>query len=159
MQVTSSSNARTRRRLLDRQQASDPDVTRRVARIVAGVRRRGDAALGDYVRRLDGWSGPLEVPPDEIRRAAASVPPAVRRAIKAAARHIRRIAKRQVPQGWKVSTAPGVVVEQRVTPLGRVGCYVPGGRYPLPSSLLMTAIPARVAGVTEVVAEIGRAHV
>ncbi len=152
MKVTSSSNARTRRQLLDRQQASDPAVAGRVARIVAGVRRRGDAALGDYVRTLDGWSGPLEVPPDEIRRVAAGVPPAVRRAIKVAARRIRRIAKRQVPQGWKVATAPGVVVEQRVTPLGRVGCYVPGGRYPLPSSLLMTAIPARVAGVDEVIA-------
>jgi histidinol dehydrogenase len=57
-----------------------------------------------------------------------------------------------VPQGWKVSTAPGVTIDARVLPLERVGCYVPGGRYPLPSSLLMTAIPARVAGVREVIA-------
>ena len=67
-----------------------------------------------------------------------------------AARHIRRVAKTQVPRGSKL-VAPGVKVEQRVAPLERVGCYVPGGRYPLPSSLLMTAVPARVAGVPEVI--------
>jgi histidinol dehydrogenase len=69
-----------------------------------------------------------------------------------AARHIRRVARRQIPRAWSVSPTPGVRIEQRVLPLDRVGCYVPGGRYPLPSSLLMTAIPARVAGVREVVA-------
>lgn len=152
MQVTSSSNARVRRRLTARRQAADLAVARRVARIVGGVRRRGDDALRAYVRRLDGWSGPIETPAEEIRRLAADVTPAVGRAIRVAARQIRRVAKRQVPPAWQVSTAPGVVVEQRVTPLRRVGCYVPGGRYPLPSSLLMTAIPARVAGVAEVVA-------
>jgi histidinol dehydrogenase len=76
----------------------------------------------------------------------------VRAAIRAAARSIRRVARRQVPRGWRARVAPGVVVEQRVIPLDRVGCYVPGGRYPLPSSLLMTAIPAAAAGVREIVA-------
>ena len=65
--------------------------------------------------------------------------------------HIATVARRQRPRGWTVRTSSGVSVEQRVTPLDRVGCYVPGGRYPLPSSLLMTAIPARVAGVTDVI--------
>lgn len=152
MRILSSSSARTRRRLTDRRPAADLDVARRVARIVVGVRRRGDAALLEYARRFDGLTGPIEVPAAEIRRTAAETPPAVRRAIRTAARRIRRIAKRQVPREWRVSTVPGVVVEQRVTPLGRVGCCVPGGRYPLPSSLLMTAIPARAAGVDEVVA-------
>jgi histidinol dehydrogenase len=61
------------------------------------------------------------------------------------------VARRQVPRGWRVRVAPGVTVQQRVIPLDRVGCYVPGGRYPLPSSLLMTAIPARAAGVRDVI--------
>jgi histidinol dehydrogenase len=76
----------------------------------------------------------------------------VRAAISLAARHIRRVAEKQVPREWAVSPIPGVRIQQRVRPLDRVACYVPGGRYPLPSSLLMTAIPARVAGVPEIVA-------
>jgi histidinol dehydrogenase len=87
-----------------------------------------------------------------MKRLAKSVAPAVRDAIRLAARNIRTVARKQVPNGWRVRTMPGVMVEQRVTPLDRAGCYVPGGRYPLPSSLLMTAIPARVAGVREVIA-------
>jgi histidinol dehydrogenase len=71
----------------------------------------------------------------------------VREAIRTAAKNIRSVAKRQVPRGWKTRVRDGVTVEQRVVPLDRVGCYVPGGRYPLPSSLLMTAIPAAAAGV------------
>jgi histidinol dehydrogenase len=80
------------------------------------------------------------------------VPAPVRAALRAAATHIRSVAARQVPRGWRTRVAPGVTVEQRIVPLDRVGCYVPAGRYPLPSSLLMTAIPAGAAGVREVVA-------
>ena len=98
-----------------------------------------------------GLDGDLEVSRDEIEELAVRVPPKVRAAIAAAARNIEKVARRQRPQGWTVKTAPGVTVEQRVTPLDRVGCYVPGGRYPLPSSLLMTAIPARAAGVREII--------
>ncbi len=76
----------------------------------------------------------------------------MRRAIARAAANIARVAFRQIPKHWDLAVAPGVVVEQRVEPLARVGCYVPGGRFPLPSSLLMTAVPARVAGVSEIVA-------
>ena len=68
-----------------------------------------------------------------------------------AARHIARVAFKQIPKHWDLDVVPGVSVEQRVEPLARVGCYVPGGRFPLPSSLLMTAVPARVAGVREVI--------
>jgi histidinol dehydrogenase len=80
------------------------------------------------------------------------VPREVRAAIREAARNIRTVAKKQVPKGWRAKVAPGVTVESRVVPLDRVGCYVPGGRYPLPSSLLMTALPAIAAGVKDVVA-------
>ena len=119
---------------------------------MSDVRRGGDRALLRYARALDGLRGPAEVSRNEMREAAATVPKAIRAAVKTAAAHIRAVARRQVPKGWRVRVAPGVTVEQRVVPLDRVGCYVPGGRYPLPSSLLMTAIPATAAGVRDVVA-------
>lgn len=100
----------------------------------------------------------MEIPKAEWERAAKTLPANVRTAIKRAALHIRRVARAQVPRGFRMNVAAGVVVEQRVIPLDRVGCYVPGGLYPLPSSLLMTAIPARVAGVEEVVAVSPRPH-
>ena len=138
--------------LLDRPPRRDAALEKRVTRIVADVRTRGDVALAEYSRRFDGLTAAPEVTRAEMVAAAADVPAAVRSAIELAARHIRVVAAKQVPRGWRLSTAPGVSIEQRVTPLDRVGCYVPGGRYPLPSSLLMTAIPARVAGVREVIA-------
>ena len=138
--------------LLDRAPGRDPAFERRVARIVGDVRRRGDAALLSYARRFDGLTGSVEVTRAEMARGAASVATDVRRAIAAAARNIRHVARRQVPRGWTTSPVAGVSIEQRVTPLERVGCYVPGGRYPLPSSLLMTAIPASAAGVREIIA-------
>jgi histidinol dehydrogenase len=152
MRVLSSSDSRTLARLLDRRPAADTGLERRVAVILADVRRSGDRALLAYARRFDGLDGDLEVPADDISAAAREVPTRVRRAIRDAARHIRTVARAQVPRPCRVAVQPGVVVDLRVTPLARVGCYVPGGRYPLPSSLLMTAIPARIAGVPEVVA-------
>ena len=152
MRIVASSDTRIVRRLLDRTQMVDPAVEEQVARIVAGVRRRGDRALTQYARRFDKVTGPVEVSRREMQSGARQTPPSVRRAIKEAARHIRRVASKQVPKGWRTTTVPGVVIEQRVTPLERVGCYVPGGRYPLPSSLLMTALPAQVAGVRDIIA-------
>jgi histidinol dehydrogenase len=138
--------------LVDGARRHDVALERRVARICNAVRKQGDRALLAYAKRLDGLEGDVEVTRTEMRRAAASVPADVQRAIGAAARNIRHVARRQVPRGWTTSPVAGVTIEQRVTPLERVGCYVPGGRYPLPSSLLMTAIPASVAGVREIVA-------
>lgn len=129
----------------------DAATERRVAAIVTAVRRGGDAALLRYARRFDPLEGPIEVTPAEMRKAAAHVPRDVRSAIRTAARNIRAVARQQVPRGWRARVMPGVTVEQRVVPLDRVGCYVPGGRYPLPSSLLMTAIPAAAAGVADIV--------
>ena len=147
-----SSDERAVAALLDRASARDPAFERRVARIVGDVRRRGDAALISYAKRFDKLSGAIEITRAEMERGAASVPTDVRRAITAAARNIRHVARRQVPKGWTTRPVAGVTIEQRVAPLDRVGCYVPGGRYPLPSSLLMTAIPASVAGVRDIVA-------
>jgi histidinol dehydrogenase len=148
-------DARNRRavdRALARDVASDRRFERRVAAIVERVRREGDAALLRFARRFDAAEPPLEVSRDAMRAAAARVPLDVRRALGRAARNIARVAARQIPKHWDVEVVPGVVIEQRVEPLARVGCYVPGGRFPLPSSLLMSAVPARVAGVREVVA-------
>jgi len=152
IRIVESSNRRAVEALLSSERTRDGAIERRVARIVSDVRRDGDRAVLRYARTLDKLQGPLEVSHEEMRDAAATVPRAVRAAIRTAARNIRTVARRQVPHGWHLRVAPGVSVEQRVIPLDRVGCYVPGGRYPLPSSLLMTAIPATAAGVREVLA-------
>jgi histidinol dehydrogenase len=138
--------------LFRRDVRSDRAFERTVRGIVDRVRKGGDHAWSGFARRFDGTRGALEVSAGEIRAGAASVAPDVRRAIRLAARHIARVAFRQIPKHWDLAVAPGVSIEQRVEPLARVGCYVPGGRFPLPSSLLMTAVPARVAGVREVIA-------
>lgn len=145
-------NARALATLLDRRAGRDPLVQRRVAAIIARVRRDGDRALLLYARRFDGLRAPLEVSRDEIEGAVRDLSSDVRGAIAFAARRIRRVAARQKPAAWTIAPTPGVTIRQRVLPLDRVGCYVPGGRYPLPSSLLMTAIPAAVAGVPEIIA-------
>ena len=150
MKIISSTNKRGLRSLFSRNQSEDNTRIRDVQRIVDDVRHHGDSAVRKYARRFDKLRGPIELSSDEIREKAKATPPAVRKAIKEAARHIRRVSKKQIPQSWRTAVVPGVIIEQRVTPLDRVGCYVPGGRYPLPSSLLMTAIPAKIAGVSEI---------
>ena len=150
MKIISSTNKRGLRSLFSRNQSEDNARIRDVQRIVDDVRHHGDSAVRKYARRFDKLRGPIEISSDEIREKAKVTPPAVRKAIKEAARHIRRVSKKQIPQSWRTAVVPGVIIEQRVTPLDRVGCYVPGGRYPLPSSLLMTAIPAKIAGVSEI---------
>jgi histidinol dehydrogenase len=151
MRILQSTQSRAVAALLDRRAGRDPAIERRVTRIVDRVRREGDRALASFARTFDGLDGPMEVTRREIEQSRGRVEPQVRRAIALAARNIRRVAVRQLPRPWTVSPVAGVTIRQRVLPLDRVGCYVPGGRYPLPSSLLMTAIPAHVAGVSEVI--------
>ena len=151
MRIVSSSNRRAVARLLSATRVRDRATESRVRDIVAGVRRGGDAAVRRLAIKLDGLSGPIEVTRRTWESEARTLPKAVRAAIARAARHIRSVSRRQVPKGWRHTVAAGITVEQRVVPLSRVGCYVPAGRYPLPSSLLMTAIPARAAGVPEIV--------
>ena len=152
MKVVESTSRTAVQALLAPERVRDAATERRVAKIVAAVRRDGDRALLRYARELDRLDGPIEVTASEMRKAASRVPPRVRTAIRAAARNIRRVSTRQVPRPWRARVSSGVSVEQRIVPLDRVGCYVPGGRYPLPSSLLMTAIPAAAAGVRQIVA-------
>ena len=151
MKIIESSNRRALDTALARGRALDRGFERRVAGIVARVRSSGDTALLGFARRFDGVRPPLEVTPEELREGAARVPADVRRAIRQAANNIARVAARQIPKHFDVRVAPGVTVEQRVEPIERVGCYVPGGRFPLPSSLLMAAVPAHVAGVRDII--------
>ncbi|HUE84913.1 MAG TPA: histidinol dehydrogenase [Vicinamibacterales bacterium] len=144
--------------LLSATRVRDVATERRAAKIIEAVRTHRDRALRRYATELDGLVGPLEVPRSEWQTAARTLPRTVRTALKRAALHIRRVARAQMPHASRTTLTAGVIVEQRVIPLDRVGCYVPGGLYPLPSSLLMTAIPARVAGVKEVVAVSPRPH-
>jgi histidinol dehydrogenase len=151
MRIIDGSNARALDRLLAADRRADGAFDRRVRAIVDRVRKGGDRALARFARRFDGAGPPLEIGADEMHSEAARVPADVRRAIRRAAGNIARVAFRQIPKHWDLEIAPGVLVEQRVEPLARVGCYVPGGRFPLPSSLLMTTVPARVAGVREII--------
>ena len=150
LRIVNASDTRAIARLLAPARGDDRALDRRVQAIVDAVRTGGDRALTRFARRFDGLSAPVEVSADEMREGAARVRPEVRRAISQAARNIARVAFRQIPRHFDLDVAPGVSIEQRVEPLARVGCYVPGGRFPLPSSLLMTAVPARVAGVREI---------
>ena len=122
-------------------------------RIVDGVREGGDAALLRYAKKFDGFSSQsqLQIPAAEIQAAWDVISPDLRAALKTAAKNIRSFAERQRPKEWTYSPVAGLTVGQRVQPICAVGCYVPSGRYPLPSTLLMTAIPAQVAGVERIV--------
>ena len=151
MKIVESTSRVAVRALLSVTRSRDAAVERRAQRIIADVRRHGDRAVKRYAKDLDGLTGRLEVPRDAWDRAARTIAADVRRALRRAARHILHVSRAQRPRQFRTTVSPGVVVQQRVIPLDRVGCYVPGGRYPLPSSLLMTAIPARVAGVAEVI--------
>jgi histidinol dehydrogenase len=127
-------------------------VTPAVRRIVAGVRRHGDRALLGYAARFDALPGPaaLRVSREEMSAAWNALDPALRNAIATASEQIRGFAERQLPRSWTDSPIPGLTIGQLVRPIGSVGCYVPSGRHPLPSTLLMTAIPAQVAGVARI---------
>lgn len=122
-----------------------------VARIIADVRARGDAAVRDWTRRLDGVAlESIVVTQDEIDAAYAATSAAERDALELAAARIRAFHEKQKPKSW-LEWNDESALGQKITPLARVGVYVPGGTAPLPSSLLMAAIPAQVAGVREIV--------
>ena len=141
-----------RARLFDRGRASDPGVQQAVRAIIAAVRARGDAALRELALRFDGarLEG-LEVPRAECERALAALDPAVRAALEQAARNIAAFHRAQLPQPLELEVVPGVRLGRRAEPLRRVGVYAPGGRAAYPSSVLMGVVPAKVAGVGEVV--------
>ena len=135
--------------------AQDPAIDAAVAAIIDDVRRRGDAAVLDYTARFDGVRvarlDQLAIDREEMRRAYDALPAVERSALETAAARIRDFHAHQKTDAFSVRSADGTELGQRVTPLDRVGLYVPGGRAAYPSSVLMNAIPALVAGVPEIV--------
>jgi histidinol dehydrogenase len=140
------------RQIEERSGAATTRLEPAVKRILADVRRKGDSALRRYAEKLDGLSASknLQVTQEEMAEAWEQTTPDLRKSLQAAAGNIRRFARWQMPKEW-TRKLPGVQLGQRVLPLDSVGCYVPGGRYPLPSTLLMTVMPAQVAGVQRIV--------
>ena len=141
--------------LLDRAQSLDPAVEASVREIVESVRKRGDAAVLDYTRRFDRRelrdAAALEVPRARLEQARSAIGKAEREALEAAADRIRRYHERQRIDSWQYAESDGTVLGQQVTALDQVGLYVPGGKAAYPSSVLMNAIPAKVAGVGQLI--------
>lgn len=141
-----------RQALLDRTVPGGEAIRTRVAELLAAVRDEGDAALRRFAAQFDGVAlESIEVPRDRWRRALDQTDPAVRRALERAARNLAVTHGAWLPRPAEVETEPGVLVARRPDPIGRVGVYAPGGRAVYPSSVLMAAVPARVAGVKEIV--------
>jgi histidinol dehydrogenase len=141
-------------KILAQRRGRDVVAERAAARIIQDVQRRGDAALFYWAKRFDGLAlqrNNVWVPRDELHRASRRVSAAFLDAVDHAARNIRAVARRQKPQEWTLELEPGVRASQRVRPIETVGCYLPGGRFSLISTLLMTAIPAQEAGVPNIV--------
>ena len=142
-------------RLTAIESSQDESVERAVGEILAGVRRGGDAALLEYTERFDRLKAArvsdLELPGSALAEALAALGAEQRGALEQAAGRVRSYHERQVAHSWQYAEPDGTVLGQRVTPLDRVGLYVPGGKAAYPSSVLMNAIPAKVAGVAELV--------
>src|SRR5579859_4944243 len=144
----------TEKKLFKAREKRDVEAERVAAEIVADVRKRGDKALFEWTQKLDEidlkkegmWIGEKEIA--AARRIADKE---LVRAIEHAARNVRRIAQQQLPEAWSIETDRGVRISQRVEPIERIGCYIPGGNFALVSTLIMTAVPAQVAGVRDIV--------
>jgi len=137
---------------------TDLAIEERVSAILADVRVRGDAAVLEYTQRFDGVSAAslaeLEIPRRELLAALDAIPSAQRAALEAAAQRVRSYHERQLDacgRSWSYRDADGTLLGQKVTPIDRVGIYVPGGKATYPSSVLMNALPAKVAGVGEII--------
>jgi histidinol dehydrogenase len=142
-------------RLLAWESVSDDSINATVRKIIDDIRIRGDEALIEYTTRFDRCSvehaGRLEIPVSRLRQARAAIPADLRAALEHAAARVRAYHERQRAESWSYTEADGTVLGQQVTPLDRAGLYVPGGKAAYPSSVLMNAIPAKVAGVGELV--------
>jgi histidinol dehydrogenase len=153
MRILSGRKAEAFVRALEQRGATDlARVEKQVRRIVADVRKNGDQALRRYAEKWDGLNAkqPLRVTDAELEQAWNTVTDQFKHALETAAANIQQYCEWQKPQPWRNAISPGIQVGQVVRPLQSAGCYVPGGRYPLPSTMLMTVIPAQVAGVPEI---------
>jgi len=146
---------RTEKWLLVRRAQRDDEAQSVAAEIVADVRKRGDGALFAWTKKLDGLDLSrvgVWISKEEIRTAKAQVSPDFLKAIRRIAKNVRRVAEQQLPRPWTIETEPGVKISQRVSPIESIGCYIPGGRFSLVSTLVMTVVPAQVAGVPHITA-------
>jgi len=146
---------RTEKWLLARRAQRDDKAQSVAAGIVPDVRKRGDSALFAWSKKLDGLDlarAGVWISREEIRSAEAQVSPAFLKAIQRAAKNVRRVAEQQLPRPWTIESEPGVKISQRVSPIESIGCYIPGRRFSLVSTLVMTAVPAKVAGVSRIIA-------
>lgn len=141
--------------LLAFEAAQDPQVDTTVAAILADVKARGDAAVLEYTKKFDGVSAgalaELEIPQAELRAALTRIPAARRQALEAAVARVRDYHERQRAQSWGYTDADGNELGQQITALDRAGLYVPGGKAAYPSSVIMNAVPAKVAGVGDII--------
>lgn len=140
--------------LLSRETDTGADVQQTVAAIIENVRKRGDAALCEYTWKFDGWNctpGNIEIPKARMEGSWASLTDADRKSLELASSRIRAYHEHQHQENWEFTDDTGLTLGQRITPLDRVGLYVPGGKAAYPSSVLMNAIPAKVAGVEEII--------
>jgi histidinol dehydrogenase len=141
--------------LLSWESVSDPSVAQTVATIISDVRSKGDAAVIEYTNRFDRRDltsiDELKISSDELARALASIPAVQLEALNVAAKRVQDYHEHQRQESWQFSERDGTVLGQKITPMDRVGLYVPGGKASYPSSVLMNAIPAKVAGVGHVV--------
>jgi histidinol dehydrogenase len=145
-------------RLLARKAARFTEAETVVRPILEAVRSRGDRALLEYARQFDRLERKsVRVPPAELRASRDALTPEFRSAVETAAANIRAYAERQMPRPWTAQLKPGLQLGQIIRPLDTVAAYIPAGRYPLPSTLMMTAIPAQVAGVPNVCVACSRA--
>jgi len=140
--------------LLSREADTGDDVQGLVASILADVKKRGNAALCDYTERFDGWAcdgDSIEISRERMQQAWNAVSDMDREALQLAANRIRSYHEKQLQRDWEFTDDVGMTLGQKITPLDRVGLYVPGGKAAYPSSVLMNAVPAEVAGVEEVI--------
>ncbi len=143
------------KKLLRAREERDREAERVAARIVGEVRRNGDAALARWSRKLDGVDLKRDgvwISQRELRAAEKQARPEFVRAVRQARRNIRRVAEKQLPREWTLRVERGVRIRQMVRPIESIGCYIPGGRFALVSTLLMTVVPAQVAGVERIIA-------
>jgi histidinol dehydrogenase len=153
--------ATTKAALMKRREDQDRDAHRAAARIVADVKRRGDAALDDWTRKLDGADvrgKSLWITRAETDAARKRVDREFIRAVEHAASNVWRVAEKQLPRAWSLEVEPGVNVAQVIRPIDSIGCYIPGGRFALFSTMIMTVVPARVAGVKRILVVCPRAN-
>src|ERR1700730_1843617 len=147
------------KRLLAARERRDVQAEKVAAKIIADVRRRGDAALCSWTKKLDGIDltrAGMWVSQREIEEAQQSVSADVFRAAKHAIANVRKVTEKQLPRNWSMQVEPGVSIGQIVRPIETIGCYVPGGKATLLSTLVMTAVPAQVAGAKRIVAVCSR---